>query len=254
MKLSKLFKYIEKPFKVNTILNNRYKVQFFLARGGYGYTYIVYDFLKKEDVVLKTLRFHKRLRKKEQQRFQQEQEILQKIEHKSFPSFYDSGFIDGKIPYFTMEFKKGKTLEKYLFDDQNKWNEKQTFLFGLELLELVDYLHSNEIAHRDLHIPNIIMVNNRPNIIDFGLAAICKNNDDSMFQYDFTGIGHILLFLFYSTYEPENNKKETSWQEELPISDEAKHIIKKLLTIEEPFKNSHQLKKAFIQQINLEEE
>lgn len=207
----------------------------------------------KEKVVLKTLRFHKRLRKKEQRRFQQEQDILKKINHTSFPKFYDNGFIQGKIPYFTMEFKKGKTLEECLFDDLYRWSEKQTFYFGVKLVELVAYLHSNNIAHRDLHIPNMMLVDQQPIIIDFGLAIAATQDDLKSFQSDFAGIGQILLFLFYSTFEPANNK-ERSWQEELPISKEAKHIIKKLLAIEEPFKDCYQIKEAFLQQIEIEED
>ncbi|WP_445491148.1 serine/threonine protein kinase [Niallia sp. 03133] len=255
MLLSKLLKHIEKPLETNSIINNRYKIISFLAKGGYGYTYMAFDHVKNAEVVLKTLRFHKRIIKKEYQRFQQEQKILQRIEHASFPSFYDSGFIHGKIPYFTMEFKSGKTLEKCLFDEQSKWNDKQTFYFGLQLLELIEYLHTNHIVHRDLHIPNIIMVNSHPSIIDFGLATLCDQNKPTLHQYDFAGLGNILLFLFYSTYELSNdNNKERSWQDELPLSSDAKLIIKRLLAIEEPFKDCNQIKNAFQQQLRIEEE
>ncbi|PKG24020.1 serine/threonine protein kinase [Niallia nealsonii] len=246
MIVSTFLKIIEKPFKENKIISNRYIIRSFLGRGGYGYTYLVYDEMQKQEVVLKTLRLHKRIRKKEKKRFQQEQDILLSLNSSSFPKFYDRGFIDGSIPYFTMEFINGKTMEAWLFDEKRKWSEKQVFQFGLKLVELVDMLHKNQIVHRDIHLPNLIVANNQLKLIDFGLAKKCTREEADLFADDFFGIGQILLFLFYSSYEPGDKQKEKSWQEELQLTGEAQTLLKKLLAIEEPFRNCQQIKRALL--------
>lgn len=196
--------------------------------------------------MLKTLRLHKRIRKKEQMRFQQEQDILQSLNTSSFPKFYDRGFINGKIPYFTMELIKGKTLEAWLFDEKQKWSEKQAFQFGLKLVELVDILHKNHIVHRDIHLPNLIVADNQLKLIDFGLAKKWERDEAYLLADDFFGIGQILLFLLYSSYEPRNKQKEKSWQQELQLTREAETLLKKLLALEAPFYNCQQIKKALL--------
>jgi len=237
---------MEKQLKENEVVSNRYKILFFLGRGGYGYTYLAYDEMLQKEVVLKTLRWHKRIRKKEQIRFQNEQDILQSLESSFFPKFYDNGCIYGNIPYFTMEWMKGKTLEAWLFDEKQKWKNNQVFQFALKLVEMVDILHQNQIVHRDIHLPNLIIVNNQLKLIDFGLAKIWRKGEESLLADDFFGIGQILLFLFYSSYEPKHKQKEKSWEEELPLTSETKKLLKKLLGIEAPFDSCQQIKEALL--------
>jgi serine/threonine-protein kinase len=91
-------------------------------------------------------------------------------------------------------------------------------------------------------------------IIDFGLARFLteserENNDDVIekklrreisVKSDFYALGHFLLFLLYSTYEP-TVKEERSWEEELSLSTEARYILRKLLQIDAPYENIHEL-------------
>jgi hypothetical protein len=55
-------------------------------------------------------------------------------------------------------------------------------------------------------------------------------------------LGHFLLFLLYSNFSLPENKRETSWDQELDISNEAKHIIRRLLQIETEYGNCAEIR------------
>lgn len=56
---------------------------------------------------------------------------------------------------------------------------------------------------------------------------------------DLYAVGHFMLFLLYSQYEPTTNKS-TSWQQELKLPTPLQHFIERLLTIQQPFNNSEE--------------
>lgn len=233
-----MLKHLERPFSAGERMDDRFEIISYLGKGGYGFTYIVHDNIQKQQVVLKTLRIHKRWSKKEQKRFLEEQTILQMLNDSSFPRFYNTGMFKN-IPYFTMEYIQGQTLETLIFDHEKKWTEKQAFLFGLELLQKIRMLHTSKIVHRDLHIPNIVIKNDIIHIIDFGLSKILNSNDKvpKIYQHDFQGLGHILLFLLYTNYDVPDRKRDKSWEEELSISTFAKEIINTLFGLNRIYKN-----------------
>lgn len=42
-------------------------------------------------------------------------------------------------------------------------------------------------------------------------------------------IGHFLLFMLYSAYEPEKGREPASWQEELKLTPELHQMLERLL-------------------------
>jgi serine/threonine protein kinase, bacterial len=252
---------LEKPIKNLTKINERYSVVDFLGRGSYGNSYLVYDEDKQVHVVLKTLRFHKRIFKSGIQSFEDEQKLLQSLEHPFFPKYFENGTY-GKIPYFTMEYVAGKTFEDLIFQENKRYDEIEAFQITGELLTILSWLHERCIVHRDVRIPNVMLVNNRLRLIDFGLARSFKKgistaiNRDKIKREvspisDFYALGHFLLFLLYSTYEHNEDVKEKSWEDELDISIDAKKIIRKLLAIDEPYQSSNEIKADFDKVLSL---
>ena len=78
-----------------------------------------------------------------------------------------------KVLFIQMEFCEGKTLKeaieaKSLLDEQ-KWK------LIIEILDAVNYIHKNNLIHRDIKPGNIFLdKNNEVKIGDFGLARITK--------------------------------------------------------------------------------
>jgi serine/threonine protein kinase len=244
---------IEKPFLQNEVAADRYKVIEHLGVGSYGNSYLVVDLLSQQRKVLKALRIHKRMTKSGKKGFELEKELLKSLKHPGFPKYFEDG-IYKNIPFFTMEHIQGKNFEQLIFQDEKRYSEVEVFIIAKDLLELIEYLHSNEIIHRDIRIPNVIANGPEIQLIDLGLARKIDNRtfkqkklkgnlrNEVNVQADFYGLGHLLLFLLYSNFSFPMDKKEKSWEEELDISYEAKQIIKRLLQLGPPYENCSQIK------------
>lgn len=244
---------VEKPFQSGTKLLNRYEVVSHLGSGSYGHSYLVFDSVRQQNMVLKTLRWHKRLTKKGRAGFQQEILFLRELNSPCFPTFYDNGTVN-RIPYFTMEFIEGKTFEQLIFEEGKVFNEKESFMLGYELLQAIVSLQEANIVHRDIRIPNIMWDGKSIKVIDLGLAEKVLQNQMEIrvmtrhprkqidYKSDYYGLGHFLLFLLYSGYIPPEGKKEKSWEEELSLSPQAKMVIRKLLQSAPPYENAEQIK------------
>ncbi len=250
LQLSGLF---ERTFSENDIIAGRYQILKHLGTGSYGHSYLVFDIESQNKKVLKALRLHKRLTYAGRRGFEAEKECLHSIRHEGFPQYFEEG-IDKTIPFYTMEYINGKNFEQMIFGEGKVFPEIETFKIGYQLLEQIDYLHSRWIIHRDIRIPNVILDGTMVRLIDLGLARPLNREDKGgkaqernlrkqlNCQADFYGLGHFLLFLLYSNHTFEKNEKERSWEEELAISNKAKHILRRLLQIESAYENCTEIK------------
>jgi serine/threonine protein kinase len=251
--ISSVSAWIDKELAKGDIINERYVIEKFLGMGSYGYSYLVFDAFLEKRVVLKLVRFHKRITKKGQRIHKYEVEILKSLKHPSFPTVYDEGMW-GRIPFFTMEYIHGKTFEQLIFTDGQKFTEQESLAFGFKLLERMEILHQNGIVHRDLRIPNIMLEGNELKVIDFGLARWLTDTDNKKRelkseispQADYFQLGHFLLFLLYSNFENTGDDRERPWDEELSLTNEAKQLIKRLLHVDNPFETIDELKQSYL--------
>jgi serine/threonine-protein kinase len=247
---------LERPLKIGEVIEERYEIIDVLGRGSYGTSYHVFDRMKQSAVVLKVLRVHKRMVKAGKRAFEEEQKILQSINHPYFPKYFEKGNF-GKTPFYTMEYVSGKTFEQLIFQEGRIYSEKETFQTGLELLQIMKWLHRHGIIHRDIRIPNVMLDHEKLRLIDFGLACRYKEGITEQFNRDhikrvaapvsdFYALGHFLLFLLYSTYEPGENSQEKTWEVELAISAQACLIIRKLLAIDDPYRSCSEIERDFV--------
>lgn len=246
---------IEPSLKSGFIIDNRYKVIKLLGSGSYGRSYLVDDLKSEQKMVLKALRLHRRLTNSGRQAFEQEMQLLNKIDHPGFPKFFQAGSFR-HIPFYTMEFIKGKNFEQLIFEEEKIFNEVETFVIASKLLSLIHYLHAKKIIHRDIRIPNVISDGFNIFLIDLGLAIKhVKSNDkkrdktdprrEGNQQADFYALGHFILFLLYSNYSFTSGKSEKSWEEELCLSPIAKHTIERLLQIKTPYDSCTEIETDF---------
>lgn len=247
---------LDRPIKKGSIINNRYKILDVVGLGGYGITYRVYDQDLQDVCALKQLRPSRSRRGRGRNSFYYETTILKEIHHPNIPALRDC-FKMNHHYFWAMDYIKGKTFEDLIFREGKVYSERDSFQILYRLLHIVAYLHNKNIVHRDLRIPNIIMNNKDIYMIDFGLARYIdlddKTKDDHhyfmekrlrrevSFKSDFYALGHFVLFLLYSGYTPEM-KIERSWEEELKITESARMIIRRLLQIDVPYENIHELR------------
>ncbi|WP_198008162.1 serine/threonine protein kinase [Bacillus sp. SG-1] len=227
-----------------------YVVKSLLGKGSYGTAYLVENITDGRLAVIKRLRPYKRLIDPSGKLLFREADILNRLESAHFPKLISVGK-QGKVPYLIMDFFEGKTVDQLIFDEGKSFDEKESLTLVKEVVEVVSSLHVKGIVHRDLRIPNVILSEGTLKIIDFGLAVEMENNDSGLLKHrdymreksvraDFYALGHFLLFLLYSSYKSDS-RKEKSWEDELDLTPPTKEVLRKLLQIEQPFADSHEL-------------
>ncbi|MBX9976563.1 protein kinase [Cytobacillus firmus] len=242
--------FADNPIKEGTLLNSRYEILKVIGSGSYGLVYLCNDLNTKEYRVVKQLRPSKCRAKKEIELFQQEISIMRTLNHINMPIIYDASS-NNEYFYYVMSFIEGDNLEDQIFLSKKTFGEKESLIILDKLLELVDYLHKKNIYHRDLRIPNIILKNDEPFLIDFGLSVQRATIDpihspssslhikqesviQEMKHQDYYDLGEILLYLLYTTYSSKN-KKALPWTEELSLEKGTVNLLKRLLQINEPY-------------------
>lgn len=239
----------DKPFHKKEIIAYRYKILRNIGTGSYGLVYQCLDLITKEIKVLKQLRPSRSRFKNEVKLFEQEIAVMRHLNHKNMPTLYDAFSINRDF-FYVMNYIEGENLEKQIFEHNKMFDEKHSLLFLERLLELVHVLHQKNIYHLDLRIPNIILNNDEVKLIDFGLAKMAntedptgnftKNDIEAMKQQDYYDLGDILLYLLYTTYTAKN-KKALPWTEELSLEKETVHLLKRLLTLKESYRNTNEI-------------
>jgi len=220
-----------------------FQIQACIGKGSYGVAHLLIDRQTGTRYVLKRMRSKHRSDERQIQKFKQEISMLKKLDISNVPKVYLDNEIEG-IPYYIMDYIDGHTFEKEIFGEGKTYSIEESFTILEKLFQVVIQLHNHKIVHRDLRIPNILIKNDTIYIIDFGLSSYMKNNvlkeeiDNPKILEDHRSdlyyIGHFLLYLLYSSYEP-TNRKEQSWQEELQLPIEIETFIERLLLIRPAF-------------------
>ena len=159
------------------LLNNRYQILQTLGRGGFGETFLAVDthlpsarkcVIKKLQPTLEAAPTPPWL----QERFQREAAILEELgqNNPQIPQLY-AYFSEGENFFLVQEWIEGITLSQK-HQQQGNLSEAEVRQILLELLPILDYIHSRNIIHRDIKPDNIILraSDGKPVLIDFGIV------------------------------------------------------------------------------------
>src|SRR5579864_1788957 len=94
---------------IDTILNNRYRLDATIGEGGMAIVYRGYDLLLRRQVAVKVLRPQYAADEAFVQRFYQEAQAAAKLSHPNIVNTYDVGEVDDSH-YIVQEFIAGETL------------------------------------------------------------------------------------------------------------------------------------------------
>jgi len=100
--------------------------------------------------------------------------IISKINHSNIPKFYGVIAEENAIGYAT-EFIDGSTLDELKLDTYS-FEEKVDII--KKIASVIEYMHDNNVIHRDLKAENIMVNKNNKNVylIDFGISKILGSN------------------------------------------------------------------------------
>ncbi|XWS15249.1 hypothetical protein CRYUN_Cryun35bG0078500 [Craigia yunnanensis] len=122
-----------------------------------------------QDVAVKILR-SEHLNDALEDEFAQEVAILREVQHKNVVRFIGACTKSPHLCIIT-EYMPGGSLYDYLHKNHNVLKLSQLLKFAIDVCKGMEYLHQNDIIHRDLKTANLLMdTDNVVKVADFGVA------------------------------------------------------------------------------------
>ncbi len=154
------------------ILRGRYEIKQQIGKKAGRRTLIAHDLETQKLVIVKLLTFSNDFAWEDLKLFEREAETLKALDYPAIPSYLDYFELDsGKSRGYALVqgYLKGKSLEEYM-QAGRKFTEKEVKRIAQSLLGILIYLHGRQppVIHRDIKPSNIILLENRPYLVDFG--------------------------------------------------------------------------------------
>ena len=165
------------------ILNNRYRIVKQIGRGGFGRAYLAEDTQRyRELCVLKEfapqVESNDELDRAEDL-FEREAGILYRLNHNQIPRF--EALLKTRLDrenslFLVQEYVPGESYWQ-LLQRHGRLREREVTEMILNILPVLDYIHSNDLIHRDISPDNLILRDrdDKPVLIDFGCVKLAAN-------------------------------------------------------------------------------
>jgi TolB-like protein/lipoprotein NlpI/predicted Ser/Thr protein kinase len=141
-----------------------------IGAGGMGEVYLAEDTQLDRTAALKFLPPHLCQDEECRERFKREAQAAAKLDHPNIVSVYEVGEFQGR-PFFAMAHVEGKSLREVI--KLGKLTIQDAVKCTMQILEGLHKAHESGVVHRDIKPGNIIIdAENRPRIVDFGLAIV----------------------------------------------------------------------------------
>jgi hypothetical protein len=150
-----------------TVLDDRYALDELIGRGGMADVYRGTDRLLLRSVAVKVLREVSEPRQRD--RFIDEARTLAALNHPGLVTLLDAGFT-GDRPYLVLELAEGCTLAQQVHKGGLPPDRVATI--GRQLAEALAYAHQRGVVHRDVKPSNVLLVDDRALLVDFGIARL----------------------------------------------------------------------------------
>ena len=194
-------------FKPGDLIDGRFSVVRFIARGGMGEVYEVEDRqLRGIHVALKTILSHYAADPTMRQRFEREVLSAREVVHPNLCPMYDLGHWkrpEGQLTYLTMKFLPGESLAARL-SRQGPLPDEEALSILRQVGAGIAAAHHAGILHRDIKTANIIVQGSGGDAIawvtDFGLARAALGEETALTAFGVAGTpGFMAPELFYGS-------------------------------------------------------
>ena len=149
------------------ILQNRYRIEKQIGQGGMGKVYVATDERFRSTVAIKETVFEDvNLRKA----FEREARLLNSLKHSALPRVSDH-FDEKDGQFLVMEYIAGEDLAEMMEQGGTEFSLEEVLKWANQLCDALEYLHSQNIIHRDIKPQNLKLTpNGQIVLLDFGLA------------------------------------------------------------------------------------
>ncbi len=184
-----------------TLIGGVFRIISIIGEGGMGAVYLVDHVTLNRRFALKVLS-PQLVDHQNWLRFQAEARTLAALNHPIFVKVYDLGIHEKALPFYSMDFLNGRSLEEILVEDGPMPVNDAIEIF-IEILDGLAYAHRNGIVHRDLKPGNIMVcsVNGTRvvKVLDFGISKLLNTSNAQ--KQDLTAVGEIFGSPFYMSPE-----------------------------------------------------
>ena len=179
-----------------TLLQSKYRIDAKLGSGGFGNTYVathlglenvvaIKEFFMKginhRDTDGSTVRVSNDLNNEvfttQKRKFKKEAQRLFALSNPHIVRVFDM-FEANNTVYYVMDYIKGESLRGLMKLNEKPFTEPQVMNVLLQMIEAVEYIHSNSILHMDIKPGNILMDKmGKCTLIDFGSSKHVETQD-----------------------------------------------------------------------------
>lgn len=161
-----------------------YKIECRIGSGAFAEVYRAHDTKLNRPVALKFLKPWTREAEHLRGRMLREAQAVATLQHAHVVPIYETGSVDGH-DYIASRFIDGPTLSGWI--QQRPADFQEAVRIVAQLAIALDAAHSNGIVHRDIKPDNVMMDDDSPMLLDFGLAHFANASVDLTQEGDIVG-------------------------------------------------------------------
>ena len=174
-------------FQPGDVLNNTYRIEAALGRGGTSEVYRARSEISGRVVALKALR-SEFSRNEDYLSLMRREEDIREIRHDGIVRYFDNQRTDDGTVYLIMDYVEGPGLDVKL--KSGGMSAEDLMIVAGRVSDALAAAHAKKIVHRDLSPDNIILRNGNPAeavIIDFGIAKDSNPGAETIVGNEFAG-------------------------------------------------------------------
>jgi hypothetical protein len=160
------------------VVDNKYRVEQLLGRGGMGAVYRARDMRLDRLVAVKVVRRELLEDQQARRRFRREAQIVARLQHPGIVSIFDFGTLADGCAYLVMELVRGEDLRRVLHRE-GRLEPARAVKILTAVCAAIEAAHHEGILHRDLKPENILLPGGEidAKVLDFGVAKLVTDGD-----------------------------------------------------------------------------
>jgi tRNA A-37 threonylcarbamoyl transferase component Bud32 len=158
---------------VPRVIENKYRLEQLLGRGGMGAVYRARDMRLDRLVAVKVVRAELLGDREARRRFHREAQIVARLQHPSIVAIFDYGNLPGGGAFLVMELIRGEDLRRLLLRDGRLEPHRAARILA-DVCGAIEAAHREGVLHRDLKPENILLPagDGPAKVLDFGVAKL----------------------------------------------------------------------------------
>jgi predicted Ser/Thr protein kinase len=164
------------PGPTPRVIDNKYRIEQVLGRGGMGAVYRARDVRLDRQVAVKVVRPDLLDDNDARRRFRREAQLVARLQHPGIVSVFDFGTLDTGGAFLVMELVRGEDLRRVLHRE-GRLEPARAVGILVAVCGAIEAAHQEGVLHRDLKPENILLPGGdvAVKVLDFGVAKLVED-------------------------------------------------------------------------------